>query len=71
MTVGSGGLSLEILPLTPGRFGDVATLFDEGGDPKWCWYKWQVGNCPTPPKLPCRASDHRGSASLHAPGVRR
>jgi len=28
---------LEILPLTPGQFADVATLFEEGGDPKWCW----------------------------------
>jgi GNAT superfamily N-acetyltransferase len=37
MTVGSDRTSLEILPLTPERFGDVATLFEEGGDQKWCW----------------------------------
>ncbi len=28
---------LEIHPLTPGRFADLALLFEEGGDPKWCW----------------------------------
>jgi GNAT superfamily N-acetyltransferase len=27
----------EIVPLTPSRFGDLAALFEEGGDPKWCW----------------------------------
>jgi GNAT superfamily N-acetyltransferase len=29
--------SMEILPLTPERFPDLADLFDQGGDPKWCW----------------------------------
>ena len=29
---------LRILPLTAERFADVATLFEQGGDPKWCWY---------------------------------
>lgn len=29
--------NLTIAPLTPDRFADVATLFEEGGDPKWCW----------------------------------
>lgn len=28
---------LEIVPLTPARFGDLASLFEQGGDPKWCW----------------------------------
>jgi GNAT superfamily N-acetyltransferase len=28
---------LEIAPLTPERFPDVAGLFRQGGDPKWCW----------------------------------
>ena len=28
---------LQILPLTAERFADVATLFEQGGDPKWCW----------------------------------
>jgi GNAT superfamily N-acetyltransferase len=34
MTVADG---LEIVPLTTARFGDLAALFEEGGDPKWCW----------------------------------
>jgi GNAT superfamily N-acetyltransferase len=29
--------ALEIHPLTADRFGDLATLFDQGGDPKWCF----------------------------------
>ena len=29
--------ALEILPLTTDRFPDLAALFEEGGDPKWCW----------------------------------
>ena len=29
--------SLEVRPLTPDTFGDLAALFEEGGDPKWCW----------------------------------
>lgn len=28
---------LEIHPLTAARFDDLAGLFEEGGDPKWCW----------------------------------
>jgi GNAT superfamily N-acetyltransferase len=28
---------VKILPLTPARLDDLATLFDQGGDPKWCW----------------------------------
>jgi GNAT superfamily N-acetyltransferase len=28
---------LSIVPLTPDRFADLAALFEEGGDPKWCW----------------------------------
>jgi GNAT superfamily N-acetyltransferase len=29
--------ALEILPLTAERLPDLAELFGEGGDPKWCW----------------------------------
>jgi GNAT superfamily N-acetyltransferase len=29
--------ALEVQPLTPERFPDLADLFEEGGDPKWCW----------------------------------
>ena len=28
---------LEIHPLTPKRLPDLAALFAQGGDPKWCW----------------------------------
>jgi GNAT superfamily N-acetyltransferase len=28
---------MEVHPLTPDRFSDLAALFEEGGDPKWCW----------------------------------
>lgn len=28
---------LRIVPLTADRFDDLAALFSEGGDPKWCW----------------------------------
>ena len=28
---------ITIRPLVPERFGDLAALFEEGGDPKWCW----------------------------------
>jgi GNAT superfamily N-acetyltransferase len=28
---------LEVVPLTRERFPDLAALFEEGGDPKWCW----------------------------------
>ena len=33
-------LPVEILPLTPDRFADLATLFEQGGDPRWCWCTW-------------------------------
>jgi hypothetical protein len=31
---------LEIQPLTPDRLPDLAKLFGQGGDPKWCWCSW-------------------------------
>jgi GNAT superfamily N-acetyltransferase len=33
-------MALDIQPLTPARIPDLATLFDQGGDPKWCWCAW-------------------------------
>ena len=33
-------VDLEVLPLTADRFADLAQLFDEGGDPKWCSCMW-------------------------------
>ncbi|MGI8998742.1 MAG: GNAT family N-acetyltransferase [Candidatus Limnocylindria bacterium] len=29
---------LEFQPLTPERLPDLAALFGQGGDPKWCWF---------------------------------
>ncbi len=34
----AGDLTIE--PLTPDRLGDLASLFDQGGDPKQCWCTW-------------------------------
>jgi GNAT superfamily N-acetyltransferase len=36
-TTASAADTLDIVPLTPDRWEDVATLFGEGGDPKSCW----------------------------------
>ena len=30
-------MALDIRPLTPERLPDLAALFEQGGDPKWCW----------------------------------
>lgn len=31
---------LEFQPLTPKRLPDLASLFEQGGDPKGCWCAW-------------------------------
>ena len=31
------GSALSIVPLSSERFPDLAALFEQGGDPKWCW----------------------------------
>lgn len=36
MPTSDGAATLEIVPLTPDRWDDVASLFGEGGDPKSC-----------------------------------
>jgi GNAT superfamily N-acetyltransferase len=36
----SGGAEIDIQPLTTDRFADLAALFNEGGDPKWCWCQY-------------------------------
>lgn len=33
----ASAVDLEILPLTSARLPDLAGLFGQGGDPKWCW----------------------------------
>jgi GNAT superfamily N-acetyltransferase len=30
-------MALDIQPLTPERLPGLAALFNQGGDPKWCW----------------------------------
>ncbi len=30
-------MALQIRPLTPERLPDLAGLFEQGGDPRWCW----------------------------------
>jgi hypothetical protein len=39
-------VTLDIQPLTAKRIPDLATLFDQGGDPKWCWSKSHAGKMP-------------------------
>jgi GNAT superfamily N-acetyltransferase len=39
-SVENEAMTLEIQPLTPGRLPDLAALFDQGGDPKFCWCAW-------------------------------
>jgi GNAT superfamily N-acetyltransferase len=29
--------SISVRPLTPNNLPDLASLFEQGGDPKWCW----------------------------------
>lgn len=33
-------MTIDIQPLMPDRLPDLATLFEQGGDPKWCWCTW-------------------------------
>ena len=33
----AGDETIEIRPLTTSIWADLAALFSEGGDPKWCW----------------------------------
>ena len=43
MPTADGAAALEIVPLTPDRWDDVAALFGEGGDPKTCWCMyWRI-----------------------------
>ena len=30
-------LEITVKPLTRARFDDLVTLFEQGGDPRWCW----------------------------------
>ncbi len=33
-------MTIDIQPLTPDRLPDLASLFEQGGDPTWCWCTW-------------------------------
>jgi GNAT superfamily N-acetyltransferase len=33
-------VKLDIQPLTTDRLPDLADLFGQGGDPRWCWCTW-------------------------------
>jgi GNAT superfamily N-acetyltransferase len=57
-TANRAELALTIEPLTPERFADLASLFDQGGDPKHCWCTW----CRLPNQSYSKASeaDKRG-----------
>jgi GNAT superfamily N-acetyltransferase len=33
-------MDLVVTPLSPERLPDLASLFEQGGDPKWCWCTW-------------------------------
>jgi hypothetical protein len=52
---------LQIVPLTRERLPDLAQLFGEGGDPKWCWNTLPVDHtqgmypCPAPSAMSARA----------------
>ena len=35
-----GDMPVEIVPLTSEGFPDLAALFKEGGDPRWCWCQY-------------------------------
>ena len=38
MVTATGSIAVE--PLTTDRFGDLAALFKQGGDAKWCWCQY-------------------------------
>jgi ribosomal protein S18 acetylase RimI-like enzyme len=63
---------LRILPLTPDRVADLATLFDAGGDPKWCWctyYRVRGRDWTNSSAAANRAHLERLSADTPAPGL--
>jgi GNAT superfamily N-acetyltransferase len=62
---------LEILPLTPERLPDLAGLFGQGGDPKWCWcsfYRVRSVDFRTGTAMGNRAVLERATAATAAEG---
>jgi GNAT superfamily N-acetyltransferase len=66
-------MTLEIQPLTAKRIGDLATLFDQGGDPKWCWCSYfRVRGRDWTNATPAENRELLGAAARrrdHAPGL--
>jgi len=50
---------LEIHPLTPDRLRDLAALFGEGGDPRWCWCSYHRGGGSTAGRRDDRVETNR------------
>ena len=69
-------MALDIQPLTPARIADLATLFDQGGDPKWCWCTffrargrdWSNSTAAENRELLTTAA-RKGRRAGHAPGL--
>ena len=69
-------MALDIRPLTPDRIADLATLFDQGGDPKWCWCTyfrargrhWSNSTAGENRELLATAA-RKGRRAGHAPGL--
>ncbi|MGH2417186.1 MAG: GNAT family N-acetyltransferase, partial [Candidatus Limnocylindria bacterium] len=67
---------LVIKPLTPARLPHLATLFEQGGDPKWCWCAYfRVRGMSWSNALPesnreiLAAATRRGARTRRAPGL--
>ena len=67
---------LEIHPLTPERLPDLAALFGQGGDPKWCWcayfrvrgMTWSNAT-PAGNRAVLEKAARAGARRRHAPGL--
>ena len=68
--------ALAIHPLTPARLSDLAALFGQGGDPKWCWcayfrvrgMSWS-NSTPKRNRAILESAARRGAADGPAPGL--
>jgi GNAT superfamily N-acetyltransferase len=67
---------LQIHPLTPARLPDLAALFGQGGDPKWCWCAYfrvrgmtWTNSTPKRNRSVLESAVARGAGSGRAPGL--
>ena len=67
---------VSIMPLTPDCLPDLADLFEEGGDPKWCWCAYFrvrgidfSHGAKSRHRAVLEAATHDGVAAGHAPGL--